>query len=120
MNKAQLLASIGSYKPTIERVESPLGVVFVRSMAGTALTDWQRKSKDEPLFPARGQAIANCLCEESGERIGLSEAEVVAIDRLDTAATESILDAAFRVSKLSEADRKATEKNSVAKGGDSG
>lgn len=120
MNKAQLMASIGLYKPTIERVESPLGVVYVRSMAGTALTEWQRQNRDNPVFPVRGQAIANCLCEEDGTRIGLSEAEVAAIDRLDTAATEEILQASFRVSKLTDEDKKAAEKNSAVQSGDSG
>jgi hypothetical protein len=109
--KASILKAAIDYKPDILKVESKLGTVFLRSMSGYALSEWQRRNREDKSFPSRGQALANCLCEEDGERIGFSELEVLELDRLDTAVTEKLLDVAFKVSGLSEEERKAAEKN---------
>jgi hypothetical protein len=118
--KAQILKAAAEYKPAVTKVDSDLGTVYVRSMTGAALSKWQTEIRDNPTFPARGQVIANCLCDENGERIGFSDLEVLQLDRLDTCVTEPIIDAAYRASGLAKEERAEVEKKSGGQTSDSG
>lgn len=110
MNKQDFLQALRTRKERVEKVESQLGTLYVRSMRGWQLTEFQLNSSDKN-YPTRGKAIAYTLCDEQGNEIGFSDAEVEEFNNAPTEVTEPIVDAALRISGVrqtpAEADKTA-------------
>lgn len=102
--KDEVLSALKGAKRKPEKVEIN-GVsipLYVRSMKGWERSQFEMRNngKDESGVHFRAEYLAVCLCDEEGQSLGLTPAEVLDLDNCETVVIEPLFEAALRANGM--------------------
>ena len=116
MDKASTLAALKGAKPRVKRVDVP-GIAepfYVRSFPSWSRTQFEKENKGEDGKLSdhfRAKLIALTLCNEAGEFLGFTAAEILELSNADDVAMEPLFEAALEVAGMNAKASEQAAKN---------